>query len=159
MQPLYTLRRYGIEYATIYQLPRPYDTPANALFGDGLALRGYSVRQASGTLVITPSWDVRRDQPGGVFLFVHILADDGRRVAQVDAPIDEGMFAGWQAGQQFGAPLPIALPPDLAPGRYRVALGAYRAADGARLPLGQAAALPAEVDGPDALLLTTLTVR
>ncbi|HEX9374501.1 MAG TPA: glycosyltransferase family 39 protein, partial [Roseiflexaceae bacterium] len=111
--PLFTVRKYGITYATVHQLPRPYDTAVNALFGDGLALRGYGEQRIAGTLTISPSWDVRRDQPGGLNVFVHVLAADGRRVAQVDAPIDDGLYPTWQAGQQFGTPLPIALPRDL----------------------------------------------
>jgi hypothetical protein len=80
------------------------------------------------------------------------------------------MFPTWQAGQQFGTALPIALPGDLPAGEYRVVLGVYEPGANARLPLtlstssqgtsGQATAsvLPADVDGPDALLLTTITI-
>ena len=155
--PLYTLKRYGITYATIHQLPRPFDTPVSARFGDGLALRGFSEQRVGSTLAITPSWSVLSDQPGNIWMFAHVLAADGRRVGQVDAPIDEGMFQQWQAGQQFGVQIPIGLPADLPAGQYRVVLGVYRP-DGGRLPLGQAQALPEDVDGPQALLLTTLTV-
>ena len=155
--PLYTLKRYGITYATIHQLPRPFDSPVDARFGDGLALRGFSEQRVGGTLVITPSWSVLSDQPGNVWMFAHVLAADGRKVGQIDAPIDEGMFKQWQTGQQFGAQIPIGLPDDLPAGKYRVVLGVYRP-DGGRLPLSQAPALPENVDGPQALLLTTLTV-
>jgi hypothetical protein len=157
--PLYTLRRYGITYATIYQMPRPYDTPVRALFDDRLELSGFAEQQAGSTAVITPSWSVLRDMPGSMNLFVHVLAPDGQRVAQVDAPIDDGMFAQWQAGQKFGTAIPIALPPDLPSGAYRVVLGAYRPSDGARLAFSQVSPLPDDVDGPHALLLTTIKVR
>ena len=156
--PLYTVRKHGIEYATIHQLPRPFDQPVDALFGDGLHLRGYSQELLQSTLTITPSWDIQSDQPGGVFFFVHVLAADGSKVAQVDLPIDDGMFAQWQAGQQFGRPLALPLPADLPSGEYRVALGVYQPAEGRRLPLKGGTLLPAEVDGTDTLLLTTITL-
>jgi hypothetical protein len=154
--PLFQLRMNGLEYATIYQMPRPFDTPVGARFGDGLELGGFSQQQIGSTLVISPSWSVQRDQPGGHFVFAHVLAADGRRVAQLDAAIDDGMFPTWQAGQQFGTALPIALPADLPAGEYRVVLGVYDPAANARLPLNGAPAMPPDVDGPDALLLTTI---
>jgi hypothetical protein len=156
--PLYTVRRHGIEYATIHQLPRPFEQPVDAVFGDGLHLRGYSQQLLQSTLRITPSWNVQRDQPGGVFFFVHVLAADGSKVAQVDLPIDDGLFPQWQAGQQFGRPLELPLPPGLPPGEYRVALGVYQPTDGRRLPLKGGTALPPEVDGAETLLLTTLNL-
>jgi 4-amino-4-deoxy-L-arabinose transferase-like glycosyltransferase len=156
--PLYQLRMYGLDYATVYQIPRPFDTPVGARFDNGLELGGFSQQRVGATLVISPSWSVWSDQPGGRFVFVVVLAGDGRRVAQIDAAIDDGMFPTWQAGQQFGTALPIALPGDLPAGEYRVVLGVYDPGANARLPLTVAPALPAQVDGPDALLLTTVTI-
>jgi 4-amino-4-deoxy-L-arabinose transferase-like glycosyltransferase len=155
--PLYTLRMHGITYATIHQLPRPFDTPLDAQFGTGLHLRGFTQRRDGDTLTITPSWDVRADQPGGRFAFVHLLAPDGRRVTQIDALLDQGMFPSWQAGQQFDTPFPLQLPADLPSGQYRVVMGVY-GSDGARLPLRSGPVAPAELDGPDALLVTTLSL-
>jgi hypothetical protein len=149
---------YGLDYATIYQVPKPYDIPVGAQYGSELELRGISQQRVGSTLVITPSWSVERDQPSGIFSFVHVLGPDGRRVAQIDAPLDDGMFPEWQAGQQFGTALPIALPADLPAGEYRVILGIYHSADGSRLPLSEPQPLPPDVDGPHTLLLTTLTI-
>jgi hypothetical protein len=86
-----------------------------------------------------------------------VLATDGRRVAQIDAPLDQGMFPTWQAGQQFDSPFPLALPKDLPPGEYRVVMGVYTL-DGGRLPLRRGPAAPAALDGPDTLLITTLNL-
>jgi hypothetical protein len=155
--PLYTLRMHGITYATIHQLARPFDTPLDAQFGDGLHMRGFTQRRDGDTLTITPSWDVQADQPGGRFCFIHVLAPDGRRVAQVDALLDQGMFPSWQAGQQFDTPFPLKLPANQPSGQYRVVLGVY-APDGVRLPLRSGPAAPAVLDGPDALLVTTIAL-
>jgi 4-amino-4-deoxy-L-arabinose transferase-like glycosyltransferase len=154
--PLYTLEMYGIEYARVYQPPYPYDEPLDAVFGAGLHLRGFSQERQGDTLFITPSWNVQADMQGGWFSFVHVLAPDGRRVAQVDVPLDGGLFETWQAGQQFGGPLPIQLPPGLPEGTYRVVLGVYHPQTGERLPLTQGAPLPDDLAGPGVLHLTTL---
>jgi 4-amino-4-deoxy-L-arabinose transferase-like glycosyltransferase len=152
---LFTIRIHGITYAEVHQLPRPYATAAQAVFDDAVRLRGFSQQLIGSTLVITPSWSIERDRTGGAAVFVHILDRQGRRVAQVDAALDQGMFATWQAGQQFDSPLPLALPPDLAPGQYRIVLGVYEPG-GARLRLTQGTALADEVDGPQALELGRL---
>jgi 4-amino-4-deoxy-L-arabinose transferase-like glycosyltransferase len=154
--PLYTVERHGIEFASVHQLPRPFDTPVDAVFGDGLHLRGFSQELLGSTLVITPSWNIQASQPGNVFCFVHVLDANNTRVAQVDAPLDQGMFATWQAGRQFDSPFPVPLPADLAPGEYRVVIGLYRPETGRRLPLTQGQALPEAVNGPEVLELTTL---
>jgi 4-amino-4-deoxy-L-arabinose transferase-like glycosyltransferase len=155
--PLFVLRRHGIEYASIHQLPRPFDVPLDAQFGDGLHLRGFSQRREGNLLTVTPSWDVQIDQAGGRFVFLHLLAPDGSRVAQIDALLDQGMFASWQAGQQFDTPFPLQLPPDLPPGQYRVVLGVYTPESG-RLPLRAGPPAPAALDGPEALLLARLAL-
>ncbi|MEI7770877.1 MAG: glycosyltransferase family 39 protein, partial [Chloroflexales bacterium] len=56
--PLHTVTIHGIDYAWIYQLPRPFATARPARFGAGLRLRGYTLAQAPGRLTVTPAWDV-----------------------------------------------------------------------------------------------------
>lgn len=155
--PLYTLRVRGITYLTIHQLPRPFDRSSDAVFS-GIRLRGFSSRIEDGMLLFTPSWDIQVDRPGGVFSFVHVLDANGRRVAQFDTAIDDGLFAEWQAGQQFGTELPIALPANLPPGEYHVVLGLYTPADGARIPLTHGTPLPESVAGPHAIRLHSFTI-
>ncbi len=155
--PLYTVRVRGVTYATIHQLPRPYTNAVGAVFS-GVHLRGYSSSLLASTLVITPSWDIQVDRPGGVFSFIHVLNERGERVAQIDAQLDDAMFETWQAGQQFGTALPIALPADLPPGTYQAVLGLYTLPDGARLPLWHGEALPPEVAGSDVIRLMSFRI-
>jgi hypothetical protein len=96
---------HGVPYATIHQLPRPYATAVTAQFDQAIRLRGFR-----------PSWTIEHNHAGGMFVFVHVLDANGQRVGQIDAPLDQGMFATWQAGQQFDSPLPIALAGDLPAG-------------------------------------------
>ncbi len=153
--PLFTVKRYGIDYASVYQLPRPFAEPVDAVFGQGLHLRGMSHALLHSTLVITPSWDVQAAQAGGVFQFVHVLSADGKHVAQADLPLDDGLFSTWQAGQQFGRPLSLPLPANLPTGSYRVVLGVYTPATGKRYPMMRGTAIPQADDGPNVVQLTT----
>lgn len=154
--PLHTVRVRGVTYATVHQLPRPFTTVSSAVF-EGVHLRGFSSRLLASTLVVTPSWDIQVDRAGGVLSFVHVLDERGERVAQIDAAIDDGMFAAWQAGQQFGTALPIALPANLPAGTYTAVIGLYTA-DGARLPLWHGEAVPEALAGPHAVSLLSFRV-
>jgi hypothetical protein len=156
--PLFVLERYGIVYASVHQLPPPVATPRTARFGPALALRGFSTTALTQTLMVTPAFAVNADAPAGTFLFLHLLAPDGQRVAQLDVPLDQRRFSSWQTGQQFAPVMPLTLPSDLAPGAYRLVLGLYDPASGERLPLSEAQALPPDIDGPHALLLTTVAL-
>lgn len=53
-------------------------------------------------------------------------------------------------------PLPLDLPAGLPPGAYRLTLGLFDAATGARLPLMAGPAADPGAAGPDALLVATL---
>ncbi|MEM8529958.1 MAG: glycosyltransferase family 39 protein [Chloroflexota bacterium] len=154
--PLFTVQKHDINYATVHQIPRPFAEPIDATFGDGLYLRGFSHELVGSTLVITPSWSIQSTQPGNIFSFVHVLNKRGELVAQVDAPLDQGMFVTWEAGRHFDSPLPVPLPADLPEADYQIVMGLYNPEDGVRLPLQQGQALPEEINGPDVIELTTL---
>ena len=144
---LHSIQIHGITFATIHQLPRPFDSALDAQFGDDLALLGFSQQQLGSTLVITPSWSVLQDRSGGIVSFVHVIDQTGQTIARVDAALDQGMFPSWQAGQKFDSPLPIALPFEQSASAYRIVLGVYQP-DGTRLPLTKGRSLPVDIDGP-----------
>jgi hypothetical protein len=58
-------------------------------------------------------------------------------LAQRDGPPLDGAFppTAWPVGEPLDVTTSIDLPGDLAPGRYRLALGWYDLATGARLPM------------------------
>jgi hypothetical protein len=157
--PLATITLHGIDYAQIYQLPRPFAQPINAQFGPALHLRGITVAHAPDQVTIIPSWDVRDSLPADYNLFLHLLNAQGQRVAQVDLPPGGAEWpptSAWQPGQQISVPLPLPLPAELPAGEYRLVLGLYDVATGTRLtPTAGPHADPA-LAGPDALLLETL---
>jgi len=157
--PLHRITLFGIDYADIYQLPRPFDRPIDARFGEAIRLCGITLAQEPGRLVITPAWDVRAVPAADYQVFLHLIDSAGQVVAQVDvAPggADAGPTSAWQAGQQIALPLPLPLPADLPSGDYQLTIGLYDVRTGARLaPSGGQAADPVRA-GANALLLDTI---
>lgn len=158
--PLKRITIHGIDYAQIYQLPRPFAQPVDARFGEAIHLRGVTVDQTPGQITVTPSWDVRGPIAADYLLFLHVFNAEGQRVAQIDvAPSGAGpATSAWQPGEQIAVPLPVPFPAELPGGSYRVVLGLYDPAAQVRLPLTGGTAAPVELDGEHALLLTTVEV-
>jgi|GEM_PF-297880 len=154
--PLHTVRIHGIDYAQIFQLPKPFATPVNATFGAALRLRGYSAELAAGQLVVTPAWDVRAPLPPDLMLFVHLLDSTGLRVAGIDVRPGGASLpptGQWQPGQQLAVPLPIDLPAELPAGVYTLTLGLYDPTSLVRLSLTAGPRADQASAGPDAALL------
>ncbi|MEJ2207693.1 MAG: glycosyltransferase family 39 protein [Anaerolineae bacterium] len=138
----------------------------DAVFGDQVALVGYDLGRASdqgqagqpgwGEVVARPGqslplilkWQAVAPPLGDYTAFVHLLAADGNRVAQDDGPPLRGLqpTSRWLPGETLPDRRALALPPDLAPGLYRIEVGLYSLADeGDRLPLSAShGALPGE---------------
>lgn len=160
--PLHVVTIHGIEYARIYQLPKPYQTAVGAEFGGAARLRGYTATLEGRRLTLTPSWDVRAPLGADLLVFVHVYDAAGARVAGIDVPPGGASVpptSAWQPGQQVAVPLPIDLPADLPAGPYRLTIGLYDPATFARLPLTGGAAADAAMAGPDAALLGEVLVQ
>jgi 4-amino-4-deoxy-L-arabinose transferase-like glycosyltransferase len=159
--PVGRITIHGIEYARIYQLPRPFETALPAAFGASLHLHGYTLERIPGQLTLTPAFDVRDQIDADYMLFAHLYAADGTRVAQIDVPPGGASLpptSQWRPGAQIGVPLPINLPSDLPAGDYTLVLGLYNPATGARLALSSGPHADAELAGPDALQLAIVTI-
>ena len=113
-------------------------------FADQLRLRGYSLipfaggPRPGGTLPISLFWEPLASlEATDYVVFLHLtLPDDPRPLAQTDGrPMEEGQpTSRWtQPLSQLHDDRTIPLPPGLAPGRYVLRLGLYRAADGERV--------------------------
>jgi hypothetical protein len=70
-------------------------------------------------------------------VFVHFLDEGGHLMAQADAPPQGGRYPThwWDAGEVVLDRHEIALPANLAPGRYEIEIGLYVPASGERLRL------------------------
>jgi len=109
--------------------------------GDAIELRSLRVGPLAAApgdvLTLTAAWVAAAPPgPSDLSVFVHLLAPDGAVATQRDMRPAGGTAAtsSWPAG---GAPvvdrIALALPRDLAPGRYRLVLGLYDPATGARV--------------------------
>jgi hypothetical protein len=159
--PLHRVTIHGIDYAEIYQLPKPFEQPIDARFGDQFVLRGVTLKRAPDQLIVTPTWDVRGQPSADYQVFVHVIDSAGRTVAQVDVAPGGGNApptSAWEPGQQIAVPLPLPLPNPLPAGTYQVTLGVYDPQNGQRLPFASATAADAALAGPNALLLDTITL-
>ncbi len=160
--PLHVVTIHGIEYAWIYQLPKPYQTSVEAEFGGAARLRGYTATLEGRRLTLTPAWDVRAPLGADLLLFVHVYDAAGARVAGVDVPPGGASVpptSAWLPGQQVAVPIPIDLPADLPAGVYRLTAGLYDPTTFARLPLTAGRAADAAMAGPDAALLAEVLVQ
>ncbi|MFN3761903.1 MAG: hypothetical protein ACK4WK_01720, partial [Anaerolineae bacterium] len=136
-------RWYGRVRVALYGLgPLPAEPPiaVRAQFGPEILLRGYAVGEgpfAPGDVVpVTLFWEA--DAPPGRYkVFLHLLDEGGKLVAQNDAEPrgDLSPTFIWSVGERITDRHGVYLPPDLPPGRYRLRGGMYRVDTGERLPL------------------------
>ena len=154
--PVEHITIHGIDYATIHQLPKPFAQPINAYFGKTLHLRGVTIEQTSEQVIVTPSWDIRGSIEQDYMLFLHLLDQQGNRIAQVDVAPGGGdalPTSRWQPGQQIAVPINIGLPSDIPSGSYQLILGMYDPTTNIRIPFEGGKIADPEQAGPHALLL------
>jgi hypothetical protein len=114
-----------------------------------LRLDGYDLTPAGGRepFVVTLHWRVMAPSERQLRVFVHLVDDAGRVVAQQDGLGFEA--PEWRAGDQFADFHTITPPGDLPAGEYRLLVGMYDIATGERLPIDGArdgaVALPTEI--------------
>ena len=129
-----------------------------ARFGDTIALEGYALPQttfAPGDVVpLTLFWRAESTPAERYKIFVHLVDAGGALVAQTDSEPGGGftLTSLWSPGESLTDRYGVLVPPDSAPGEYRLLVGMY-GFSGERLPV----TLDGQPAG-DALPLTTLTV-
>ena len=117
-------------------------------FGDiaqlASALLPAQARRGEG-IVVQVQWDALATPASDYTTFVHVINDKAELVAQQDQP-PLGGFAPthtWQPQQRIADSFRLALPDDLAPGRYTVLAGLYQG--DARLPVTRNGAAAGDV--------------
>jgi hypothetical protein len=114
--------------------------PLSATLGDSVALRGYdgpSRVQPGETLTVTLYWEALRGVDDDFIAFVHLWQPGAPApIAQDDARPRQGWFPtfAWETGDWVVDPHSLTVPVTLAPGRYPLWAGLYRADNGVRLP-------------------------
>ena len=139
-----------------YELPEPVAVPIEASFS-ALTLHGMDSAELATrpgeAPEVTLYWENDADHGQVYSIFVHLLDESGNIVLQADhwpggLPTDI-LDSGQIVTDRFSLPLPEDLPP----GDYRVRIGVYSAESGQRLPVTATGALPAELIGPDYVIL------
>ncbi len=136
----------GVEIARvkIASRARRFDLPTprrevNANLENKIRLRGYDFNAAdfrAGALVpLTLYWQARAPLTERHTVFVHILDAAGALVAQSDGEPQNGAAptTSWLVGEVIADRYEIALPEKLSAGEYRVVVGMYLPATGARM--------------------------
>ena len=122
-----------------------------SLDGGALTLLGYDLDltqvEAGGPVRLTLYWQAQKEMEKAYIVFVHLLDESGRIVAQVDRDpqAGEAPTAGWLAGEVVEDRIEIL--PEGLERVNKIALGLYDPVNGARLPLRET--------GDDALVLDT----
>ncbi|GAB4567665.1 MAG: hypothetical protein Kow0047_19950 [Anaerolineae bacterium] len=132
-----------------------------ARIGEEIALTGYGWAGepcAGGVAWLHLIWEANGTPAADYTTFVHVMDSAGQVVAQGDnAPLGGSWpTTRWEAGDRIADVYAIALPEELPPGDYVVAVGMYLPTSGERLPVSG--------DGADAgarrvILPAPLTVR
>jgi 4-amino-4-deoxy-L-arabinose transferase-like glycosyltransferase len=118
-------------------------SPASLAGGDMVRLVGYALPdaiQAGQVLPVTLYWEALGEAERSYARFVHVLDANDRIVAQQDGVPGKGDLpvTSWLVGEYVKDDVEIALPAELAPGSYRLAVGLYDPANGRRLTAGDA---------------------
>ena len=106
-----------------------------AQFGTGIWLADHRSEVSGSDLVLELWWSAQHVPEMDVTVFVHVYDEVGNLVAQGDGYPLAGLFPPrmWQSGDLVRDVRHVDLPHDLAEGNYRVAVGWYGTATGARL--------------------------
>ncbi len=127
---LATFERQGrnlVEISPTESSPQPTHL-LTANFGQQMALVGYDVKQTGQDLTVTLHWQALAPMPVDYTVFVHLLDQNGQRVAQHDntpwwqLPIPT---TTWQANEKLLDQHNLSLPPNLPAGTYHLQVGVY----------------------------------
>ncbi len=115
--------------------PPAFAQPADAVFGEQIALAGYTIgAPAGGVLPVELVWQAVAPSGATYHVFLHLVDAEGQIVAQADAAPGGGDTGRWVAGEYVvdGHSLSTA---GAAPGRYTLLAGLYDPVSGERLPV------------------------
>lgn len=135
--------------------------PQVVFVGDAIQLRGYQLERplwrAGETIPLTLIWNATRAPSQNWKVFVHLTDANGVVRAQQDSIPQRGALptTRWFPGEYIADPHALTLPNALPPGAYRLAVGMYDEATGARAPLFDAQRAPL----PDNRVLLDTTIQ
>ncbi len=116
----------------------------DALIGDWLRLLGYDIQpdepQPDDLLRVDLYWQPDQPATADVTSFVQLLTVEGEKVAQSDHQPGGVYYPSslWRPGETLLDRHELTIPPNAAPGPYRLLVGLYRQVNGETEPVGQA---------------------
>lgn len=135
--------------------------PVEATFGSEMALQGMDpppgVVRPGDTIRFRLYWEALRPARASYTIFTHLVGnEDPTPVAQHDKPPLDGDYPtmAWAPGEVVVDAYEIQVPPDVAPGTYRLIAGVYHPQTLERLPLDAGPADPVVENG-----VTLFTLR
>lgn len=126
--------------------------PQLLLFEDNILLVGYTLdrrRVAAGeTVTLTLYWQAQTPPGQDYKIFVHVVGQDGTRLAQHDSDPQNGAAptSSWASDQLISDKHPLSLAPDALPGAYQIVIGLYESQTGQRLRLLQDGSVSVQAD-------------
>lgn len=155
-----TLAQMTLELRDRVFEPPPIPQPLQAQFGEAIRLLGYDLDAADarpgGSVTLTLFWQAVATPAENYTVFNHIIGPDGRLRGQFDSPpVGEAwLTATWLPGEVVVEQRVIPVEEGVENGRFPLAIGLYRAADGVRLPV----TVNGEAQPNDQLVLTEVEV-
>ncbi len=141
--------------------------PLDFRLGAGIRLAGYnlfeSTFQPSDSVPLTLVWKAEQAQTASYTVFVHLLGEHYNAAqnnflwGQVDSLPRGGQLptSAWPPGTTIDDPYRVPVAPNAPPGRYKIEVGLYDAAIGARLTVFDANGSPAG----DAVIITEIEIE
>ncbi|HEU5409128.1 MAG TPA: glycosyltransferase family 39 protein, partial [Nitrospira sp.] len=129
---------------TLPTIPRPQSVQ----FADGIQFLGSGLAPNPATagqpLAVTLYWSTDARPSRDYTVFVHLLNDHDRLLAQTDSPPQSGHYPTsiWDAGETIADRHVLSVPANLLPGSYQVEVGLYRHDSGQRLSILDSAGRP-----------------
>ena len=116
----------------------------NDQIGDLAKLQGYDLEQQEDQIDVTLYWQAQANTDTDYTIFVHLLDQNGNRVAQGDSEPQNGTFPTtiWEAGDTIKDKHKILLPDTIASGEYTINIGFYDPTTGQRIEPFTAAGEP-----------------
>jgi hypothetical protein len=102
-----------------------------------IPLVAYGLPQANQFLRLNVTWQPWQPFNQDWKVFVHLVDAQNTVLAQFDGQPKQGLYptSRWIPGELIEDSYPLTIPADILPGPYRVFLGLYNEASGARLPV------------------------
>ena len=125
------------------------ENPVRYEFADKIALVGYRIESAGGSMRVRLYWQGRALMSEDYTVFVHLVDASGKLIAQKDDQPQQGAYptSFWDVGETIADEYVLMVPADFAPRDCKIEIGIYRAGDGTRLPVqggGDSVVLPGD---------------